>query len=105
MSRRVETRETAIAPKTLLVVGAVLLVLTLTTVALSEVPLGVWQTPVALTIAVVKAALIGVFFMELKGGPPLQRVVVFFGLLWLSVLILGTLDDVLTRGWLPVPGK
>jgi hypothetical protein len=27
------------------------------------------------------------------------------GLLWLSILLAGTLDDVITRGWLPVPGK
>ena len=27
------------------------------------------------------------------------------GLLWLGILIVGTTDDLLTRGWLPNPGK
>jgi hypothetical protein len=26
-------------------------------------------------------------------------------LLWLAILIVGTMDDVLTRGWIAVPGK
>jgi hypothetical protein len=33
------------------------------------------------------------------------RLVAVVALLWLGILIVGTLDDVITRGWLPVPGK
>jgi hypothetical protein len=27
------------------------------------------------------------------------------GLLWLGILMVGTLDDVITRGWPGIPGK
>jgi hypothetical protein len=33
------------------------------------------------------------------------RLVAMIALLWLAILIVGTMDDVLTRGWIPVPGK
>jgi caa(3)-type oxidase subunit IV len=57
---------------------------------------------VALGIAAVKAGLIVLFFMEAHYSPGLVAVA---ALLWFGLLLGGTLDDVVTRGWLAVPGK
>jgi hypothetical protein len=35
----------------------------------------------------------------------LPRLVGAVAVLWLGFLVVGTLDDVLTRNWLPTPGK
>jgi caa(3)-type oxidase subunit IV len=62
-------------------------------------------TTVALAIATVKVLLIALFFMELRLSGPLPRLVGAASVVWLGVLMVGTLDDLLTRGWLPAPGK
>ena len=72
---------------------------------MAHVNLHGWNQVVALGIAAAKAALIALFFMELKFASALHRLVGAAAVLWLAILLLGTLDDVLTRGWLPVPGK
>lgn len=89
----------------LLLVDAVLVALALLTVGLARVDLHGWNSTVALLIAALKAVLIAFFFMELRSAGPLPRLVGAASLLWLGFLMIGTLDDVLTRGWLPVPGK
>ena len=84
-----------------LVFGA-LMVLTATTTAVSFVDLGPWNTVVALGIAFLKATLVVLFFMHVKYSPRLTQITVGGGLLWLAILILITLSDFMTRGWLPV---
>jgi cytochrome c oxidase subunit IV len=91
--------------RTLLVVDMALLVLALLTIGIAQINLHGWNQVVALGIAVSKAVLIALFFMELKFASGLHRLVGIAALMWLLILLLGTLDDVLTRGWLPVPGK
>lgn len=91
--------------RTYLVVTVVLLVLAGSTVGLATVHLGIWNTPIALGIAAIKALLIAVFFMELRDSFPLPRLAAVVALIWLTILIGFTMDDVLTRAWLPTPGK
>jgi cytochrome c oxidase subunit IV len=91
--------------RTLLIVDMALLVLALLTVGIAQINLHGWNHVVALGIAVSKAILICLFFMELKFASPLHRLVGLAAIMWLLLLLLGTLDDVLTRAWLPVPGK
>ncbi|HSE62065.1 MAG TPA: cytochrome C oxidase subunit IV family protein [Thermoanaerobaculia bacterium] len=79
-----------------------LMVLTATTTAVSFVDLGPWNTVVALAIAFLKATLVVLFFMHVKYSPRLTQITVGGGLLWLAILILITLSDFMTRGWLPV---
>jgi cytochrome c oxidase subunit 4 len=79
-----------------------LMVLTATTTAVSFVDLGPWNTVVALGIAFLKATLVVLFFMHVKYSPRLTQITVAGGLLWLAILILITLSDFMTRGWLPV---
>jgi cytochrome c oxidase subunit 4 len=78
------------------------MVLTATTTAVSFVDLGPWNTVVALAIAFFKATLVVLFFMHVKYSPRLTQITVGGGLLWLAILILITLSDFMTRGWLPV---
>ena len=83
-------------------VFAALIVLTATTTAVSFLDLGPWNTVVALGIAFLKATLVVLFFMHVKYSPRLTQVTIAGGLLWLAIMILLTLSDFMTRGWLPV---
>jgi cytochrome c oxidase subunit 4 len=91
------------SPKVYLLVFAALIVLTGTTTAVARVDLGPLNVVVALTIAVVKASLVVLFFMHLIRTSHRTKVMLSAGVLWLIILISLTLSDVLTRGWLPVP--
>jgi cytochrome c oxidase subunit 4 len=82
-----------------------LLVLTFVTTAVALIDLGPLNVVVALAIAVVKMLLVALFFMHLRHSTVLMKVVVGGGLLWLGILLLLSLSDFVTRGWLPVPGK
>ena len=83
-------------------VFAALLVLTAVTTAVAFVDLGPGNTVVALGIAFLKATLVALFFMHVKYSPRLTQVVVAGGIFWLAILILLTLSDFVSRGWLPV---
>jgi cytochrome c oxidase subunit IV len=87
------------------VVTVALLLLTGVTIGVAFLPLGPWHSPVALGIAAIKAVLVALIFMHLHSAPSMIRLTAAAGLLWLAIMLAGTLDDVVTRGWLPVPGK
>jgi caa(3)-type oxidase subunit IV len=48
----------------------------------------------------VAAVLIAVFPMRLRVSSPLTQIVGLAALVWLAILLFGTMDDILTRGWL-----
>lgn len=91
--------------RTYILTALALLGMTALTIGVSFLPLGPWHTVVSLGIAGTKALLIAAVFMHLRYGGATPRLAVLAGLLWLGILLAGTLDDVVTRGWLPVPGK
>lgn len=91
--------------KAYLAVFATLMALTTLTVWAAFQHLGVWNTPVALAIAVTKALLVALVFMHLRGSPRLTGFVVAASVLWLAMLILITTSDYLTRSWLPIYGR
>ncbi len=76
-----------------------LLILTFITVAVSRVDLGALNTPVAMLIAIVKAALVILFFMHVLQSTRLSWVVVISAFLWLAILFVLTFADYLTRAW------
>ena len=84
---------------TYLLVFAELLVLTVATVAVAFIDLGGLNNLTALAIAGVKAALVVLWFMHVRGSSPLVRATVCAGGLWLAILIGLTLVDYTTRGW------
>lgn len=57
---------------------------------------------IALTIAVVKATLVVLYFMHARYSSRLIWVVFASALFWLGILFALTLNDYWTRGWLPV---
>jgi cytochrome c oxidase subunit 4 len=91
--------------KTYAVVFIALLVLTFVTTLVATIDLGAFNVVAALAIAVVKMMLVALFFMHLRHSPVLTKVVIGGGILWLGILLLLSLADFGTRGWLPVPGK
>src|SRR2546426_9654511 len=82
-----------------------LLVLTGVTIRVAFVDLGRGNTILALTIAVVKALFVILYFMHVRYSPQLTRLVVVGGFFWLFILIAITMSDYLSRGWVPFPGK
>jgi cytochrome c oxidase subunit 4 len=83
-------------------VAAALAVLTALTVFVAYMDLGVLNTPVALVIAGTKATLVIVYFMHVRWAPRFIGFVAVAGFAWLAILVLITLSDFLTRGWLRV---
>ena len=79
-----------------LVFGALLL-LTLITTGVAFVNLGLFNAPVALAIAFIKASLVMIYFMHLRHSTFLARVFAAAGVLWLLHLFIFTLTDYLTR--------
>jgi cytochrome c oxidase subunit 4 len=85
-------------------VYGILLGLTLLTVGVAYLDLGPLNVVVALGIAVGKAVLVMLFFMHLRYSTRLTWVVAAAGVVWLAHLLIFTLTDYLTRGWLVVTG-
>jgi cytochrome c oxidase subunit 4 len=84
--------------RTYFLVFIALMVLTAITVWVAFQDFGPWNDVVALTIAVIKASLVVLFFMHIYYSTRLSKLVVISGLLWLFILIGLTLSDYLSRG-------
>jgi cytochrome c oxidase subunit 4 len=82
-----------------------LLVLTAATTLVAFVDLGAFSVVVALAIAVCKMLLVALFFMHVRHSTKLTKLVLLGGLLWLAILLMLTLSDFTTRGWIGVPGR
>jgi cytochrome c oxidase subunit IV len=81
-------------------IGIILLVLTITTAAVAFVNLGPFNPVVALLIATIKATLVVLFFMHVKGASEkLTGAVVVSGFFFLAILISLSLADYMTRSW------
>jgi cytochrome c oxidase subunit IV len=77
----------------------ILMLCTYLTVQIAFLDLGALNAVAALGIAVFKAALVVLYFMHAKYSPKLTRAVVLGSLFWLSLLLVITLSDYLTRAW------
>jgi len=83
-----------------LLIGITLLILTATTVGAAFVNLGPFNPVVALLIATIKATLVVLFFMHVKGASEkLTGAVVVSGFFFLAILISLSLADYMTRSW------
>ena len=70
------------------------------TVYASGLDLGPFNGPVALTIATVKATLVALFFMHVKGASEkMTGVIVISGFFFLAILLTLSLADYMTRSW------
>jgi cytochrome c oxidase subunit 4 len=78
---------------------AILMVFTAITVGVAFLDLGPLNTIVALSIAVLKAVLVVLFFMHLRYSTRLTWAVVVGSVFWLGIMLALTMGDYLTRGW------
>ena len=81
-------------------VWAALMCLTVTTAAVSYVDLGQLNIVVALLIATIKGSLVVLFFMHAKYlNVKATALVILAGFFWLTILLLMTMTDYITRVW------
>ena len=80
-----------------------LLVLLALTIRVAYVHLGYLNVVAAMTIAVLKAVLIILYFMHIRYSSRLTWVFAGAGFFWLGILLVLSMTDFLTRGWLPLP--
>jgi len=86
-----------LSKKTYYANAVALFVLLVVTLVAAELPLGIFGPAVAVSIAVLKALLIVLFFMNLYVATPLTRLVAIAGFLWLILLFVLMGSDYLTR--------
>src|SRR5215472_917653 len=91
--------------RTCFAVYFVLIALSAATVGATFLDLLYFSTPLALAIACSKALLVMLYFMGLRHSPKLTWIIVGNGVFWLLVMILLTMSDMVSRGWLGFPGK
>ena len=92
MSEHAHSRAFAVA------LGIGLLVLTAVTVKAAFIDLGPWNPVVALLIATIKATLVVLYFMHVKGASEkLTAAVVVSGFFFLGILLALSMADYLTR--------
>jgi len=80
-----------------------LMVMTAITVTVAFINLGSLNFPVAISIAIVKATLVILFFMHLKYSSRLTKLVCGSAFFFLIVLFGLTMSDYLSRGWFTAP--
>src|SRR5580658_5096736 len=81
-----------------------LIVMTWVTAIVSTIDMGRLNVFVALSIAIFKASLVILFFMHVKYGTRLTKMIVLAGLYWLILLLFIVMMDLWTRNWMGVPG-
>jgi cytochrome c oxidase subunit IV len=79
-----------------------LMLLLALTWGIGYVDLGMFNVIVALGIAIIKALLVALFFMHIKGGNRLLKLAAVVGVIWLLIMIGFTLSDYFTRGLVPI---
>jgi cytochrome c oxidase subunit IV len=86
--------------KTYFLVWGALLLGTFVTYKVSFLDLGVFNAAVALIIASIKATLVALFFMHVKGASEkMTKTVIFSVLFFLLVLLALSMSDYATRSW------
>ena len=94
--------EHVVSPKIYVSVFLALMVFTVLTVVVAYFDLGRANVFIALTIAVIKATLVVLFFMHVRWSSRLTMVFVVTGLFWLMIMVSLTLSDYLTRPTSPI---
>jgi cytochrome c oxidase subunit IV len=81
---------------------AALMLLLALTWTIGYINLGLFNVIIALAIAIIKAVLVALFFMHIKGSSRLLHLAAAVGVIWLLILLSLTLTDYFTRGWVPL---
>ena len=86
-----------VSPKIYIAIWLILLMFTSLTVWAAFQNFGVGNPIIALTIAVTKATLVVLFFMHVKYSPKMIWLVIACGLFFLSILLVLTTSDYISR--------
>ena len=89
--------------RTYFVIFATLMVMTVVTVIVAFVDLGLLNFPIALAIAIFKATLVVLFFMHVKYSSQLTKLIVATAFFFLIILFSLTMVDYLSRDWQTFP--
>jgi len=93
-----------VSPKsTYAAIFAALMALTILTIALAYVDIGVLHFPATLGIAILKGTLVVLFFMHVKYSSQLTKLIVSAAFFFLLILFGLTLTDYMSRGWQTFP--
>jgi cytochrome c oxidase subunit IV len=93
-----------ISPKsTYYAIFGALMVLTTVTVVVAFVPLGAFNFPVAISIAITKATLVVLYFMHVKYSSKLTKMIVAMALFFLLTMFGLTMTDYMSRSWFASP--
>ncbi len=84
---------------------AALMVLLIVTLLAAQQNLGELNLIVALTIAVIKAVLIVLFFMHFRDSDTLTWLVGGATFVWFGIMIVLTMTDYISRDWISMLGK
>ena len=95
-------REHIVSRRIYFAIFAALVVLTVVTWSVAKLDLGKMNAIVALTIAVIKATLVVLYFMHVRYSSRLTWVFVGAGFFWLAIMVALTMGDYMTRGWLTI---
>lgn len=91
-------------PKKCILIGAILLVFTVITVAVAQVDLGSMNFPVAMLVATIKGLLVALFFMGLKYDSGENIVTMVASLMFCTIFFVLTSTDLFFRpGLMPSP--
>jgi cytochrome c oxidase subunit 4 len=71
------------------------------TVGVALIDLGIFNPILALTIAVLKASLVVLFFMHVKWSPRITALAICSAIFFFLVLLVLTSTDYITRSWSP----
>lgn len=82
-----------------------LMVLTALTVRAAFIDLGPMNNVIMLGIAVTKATLVVLYFMHVRYSDRLTWILVSTGFVFVAVMVLITISDPISRGWLGTPGS
>jgi len=92
-----EQHDHVVSTKVYYAVFAFLLVMTALTVIVAKVDLGIFNTLVALLIAVAKASAVVFFFMHVRWASKLARLFVAAGFFWLLLMFVLVMMDYANR--------
>ncbi|MBS1912100.1 MAG: cytochrome C oxidase subunit IV family protein [Bacteroidetes bacterium] len=87
--------------KVYFLVFSALMILLFVTVGVAMVNLGPFNIYVAMSIAIIKAVLVVLYFMHVRYSTRLTMVVAAAGFIWLVFLLGITILDYTSRSWIP----
>lgn len=98
-------QEPDISVKTYTLAYIAMLVLLLINIGIAFLNLGWASMLIALVIGVMETAILALVLMQAYYEKTLVHIAMGGGVLWFLILVTLTLNDYITRNWLPVAGK